>query len=185
MSNSFIYCPSVNGLLCLAIYWSATKLAEVLEFVDFTHLFKALLLWSAFQSSFETALFLSSPAGYISAKAFLVWKCLSTLDFLLFANFSPHIKHTGKPASSAVKANESVHEALNVLFSSETFLFFGFIHGSLPGPKIQNKSVAWWQQMSHARCERQNIETPFNLMLQDRLNLKNSNYYIEKTKYIT
>lgn len=38
--------------------------------------------------------------------------------------------------------------------------------------------------MSHARCERQNIETPFNLMLQDRLNLKNSNYYIEKKEYM-
>lgn len=52
---------------------------------------------------------------------------LSTLFFLLlFANFPPHIKHTGKPALSAVKANESVHKTLNVLFSSETS-FFGFI----------------------------------------------------------
>ena len=32
-----------------------------------------------------------------------------------------HYIHTGKPVSSAVKANESAHVALNVLFSSDTF----------------------------------------------------------------
>ena len=44
---------------------------------------------------------------------------------LLFASVSPPIKHTGKPAELAVKANESVHALLNSLFSSEYFLFLG------------------------------------------------------------
>ncbi len=70
-------------------------------------------------SSSEMALFRSFPAEYVSANAVcLVWKCRSTLLFLLLANFSPHIKHTGRPASLAVKANTSVHAELNSPFSS-------------------------------------------------------------------
>ena len=42
--------------------------------------------------------------------------------WLFVRNFSLHIKHIGKPVLSAMKANEFVHEALNVLCSSDTFL---------------------------------------------------------------
>ena len=40
---------------------------------------------------------------------------------------------SGKPLSSTVKANESAHVALNVLFSSETFLFLDLCMVYLPG----------------------------------------------------
>ena len=49
---------------------------------------------------------------------------LSTLHFWLFANFSPQIKHTGKPASLA---NESVHT--KSLYFRPRLL--GLIHGYL------------------------------------------------------
>ena len=52
----------------------------------------------------------------------------STYDFWLFANFWLHVKHTGLPVLSAMKANEFVYKALNVLCSSDTFLFLRFAH---------------------------------------------------------
>ena len=47
-------------------------------------------------------------------------------DFLLFTNFSLHVRNTGKPVLSVMKANKSVHEALNVLCS-----FLRFTHSWL------------------------------------------------------
>lgn len=52
------------------------------------------------------------------------WKCLSTLLFLLFDNFSLQSKHAGNPSALAMKANDSVQELWNPLFSSAIFLFF-------------------------------------------------------------
>jgi len=45
-------------------------------------------------------------------------------------------------SSSAVKANESAHVALNVLFSSKTFLFLDLSMVGLPGVEKLNKSRA-------------------------------------------
>ena len=53
----------------------------------------------------------------------------STFYFLLFTNFSLHIKHTGLTVLSAMKANEFVYKALNVLCSSDTFLFLDLLIG--------------------------------------------------------
>ena len=57
----------------------------------------------------------------------LILKILSTFGFSLFANFSLRIKHLGKLALSAMKVNEFVHEALNVLWFSDTFLFLDLL----------------------------------------------------------
>ena len=65
------------------------------------------------------------PTGYSAANvACLPWKCLSTLLFLLFDNFSLQSKHAGNPSALAMKANYSVQELFNPLFSSAIFLFF-------------------------------------------------------------
>ena len=94
-----------------------------------------------------------------SIRIFFSKGCVFILDFLLFADFSPHIKQTGKPVSSAVKANYSAHVALNLLFSSETFLFLDLSMVGLSGVKKLNK----WRA---GRCHIGNV-----LMLQDHHNL--------------
>lgn len=64
--------------------------------------------------------FFSSPSRQFSAKAvFLFWKCLSTFDLLLLANFSPQIRHIHNPLSSEINANESAQTSLDILFSSD------------------------------------------------------------------
>ena len=100
----------------------------------------------------------------------LFWKCLSRFDFLLFANFSPHINQTGESLSSTVKANKSVHEALKVLFSSEIFLFF---HRWLTGSRPLKKCTCLLPGNGPAGdvyFDPQNIKTCFIFVLQDSTN---------------
>lgn len=119
-----MYSPSVNGFPLFTISRAATKLAVLVDCGEVIHFLKDSLLSSAFRSSSEIALFRSSSVGYFSANAeCLFWKCLSTLHFLLFDIFSPHIKHEGKPASLAMKANEYVHAELNYFLPK--LFFFG------------------------------------------------------------
>jgi len=68
----------------------------------------------------------------------LFWKCHSTLNLLLFANFSPHIKHAGNQASLA---NEYVHAELNSIFLW-LFFFFYLSKGSLPGAGLCKSCLA-------------------------------------------
>lgn len=73
---------------CLAIFWAATILTAVVEFSSSTS-------WKYICSAQLLQLF------------FLPSAFSSTLHLLLFAHFSPHIKHKSKPALLAKKANSS------------------------------------------------------------------------------
>ena len=134
--------PSVNTLSHLTISWAATELAAVDESEDFIHFLREYLLWSAFNSRSQTSWFTSSPLLITSQQ--MLFACSGNVfrhNILLFNNFLPHLKHTGKPALLVVKANKSVHAEWN--YSSGTFLLF--VHPATEGQnlKISHLQVFW------------------------------------------
>lgn len=78
------------------------------------------IFFPIFCSSWETANFqLDAFHQMLRTRSF------STLHFLLFVNFSPHVKHTGNLSSLAVKAND--YPSRSHLFMFYWLFFWGFI----------------------------------------------------------
>lgn len=81
------------------------------------------------------------PPDIFQLRLCLFWKCLGTFDLLLFASFSPQSRHTGKTLSSEANANAGI---INILFSSDIFLFLPFFILGLPGLESCDKCKAFW-----------------------------------------
>lgn len=127
--------------------WMQASSTDILIFLG-TILFYIPRLWTASVSLRSPEL--PQPAAVAEADPLLEWyfvlcsvsevalvcsssvRCFlanSSLDFLLFDIFSPHIKHTGKPASLEVEVNEDVQAELLYLYFLLRFSLLGSFHG--------------------------------------------------------
>lgn len=109
--DSFMYSPSKNRYPQLTRSWAPTKLAAVVELCS--ALLSAAVLKPLSFSHPQTDTFPQMQCA-----------CLCTLQFWLFANFSLHIKHSGKPAEVVVKASGSGHALFNSQFSFWRFWIY-------------------------------------------------------------
>ena len=118
MKDSFIYSPAICERLSVPDYLLSGHKTSICTWIcRLNPLLQVIFAQISLPHQFRKGFFLSSPFGYFWAKAACSFrKCLATFDFLLFASFSLHFKHTGKSVSSAVKANDPAHVALNVVF---------------------------------------------------------------------